>query len=49
VRWKYNWTYEVHMDWSSFSYSSERDSSTVYEEEYVSAWDTNDNFLTFPK
>ena len=46
---KYNWTYEVQMDWSSFGYSHLRDPHKVYEEEYVSAWNTTDDFLTFPQ
>ena len=46
---KYNWTYEVQMDWSSFAYSNLRDPHKVYEEEYVSAWRTTDDFLTYPQ
>ena len=49
IKWKYNWEYEVHMDWSSFSFSGERDPEKVYEEEYVSSWDSTDDFLTYPK
>ena len=38
-KWRYNWEYEVQMDWSSFSFSNDRDPTRVYEEEYVSSWD----------
>ena len=48
VKSRYNWEYEVQMDWSSFSFSGERDSSIVYEEEYVSSWNTTDTYETLP-
>ena len=49
TQWKYKWTYELQMDWSSFSHALDRDPHTLYEEEYVSSWETLDNFLTLPR
>lgn len=41
--YKTNWTYEIQMDWSSFSYEFSRDSDKVYEEEYTSSWNVSDD------
>lgn len=46
--WKYNWSYEVQMDWSSYSNAMSRDSSLVYEDEYVASWNTDEDFLFWP-
>ena len=42
---KNKWYYEISMDWSSFSYADQRDSSKIYEEEYVSSWSLYNNEL----
>ena len=47
--WKYNWTYEIRMDWSSFKNSdvfqeaSYRKSNILYEDDYVSSWEVGAN------
>ena len=43
--YKTNWVYEVQMDWSSYSQALSRDSHKVYEEEYTSSWDIENNTL----
>lgn len=40
--WSTNWTYEVQMDWSAYNDQKNRDSSKVYEDEYVSSWEITD-------
>ena len=48
-----NWTYEVQMDWSSYSQgnSALKDPHKVYEDEYVSSWqvDEEDDTKLLPK
>lgn len=47
--WKYNWTYEVQMDWSAFKHpnifgaASYRQSDVLYEDDYVSSWQVGAN------
>lgn len=46
IKWRYNWEYEVQMDWSSFSFSGNRATTKVYEEEYVESWNFTNNLFT---
>lgn len=39
--WKYDWEYEICMDWSSYSQGANRESDVIYEDEYVSSWQFN--------
>lgn len=39
IKWLSPWCYEIQMDWSA--YSEDRDAEKVYEEPYVSSWETN--------
>lgn len=41
-----NWTYKVDMDWSAHSSAHNRSSNQVYEDEYVSSWNTGDGTLS---
>ena len=44
-----NWDYEIQMDWSSFSNQDERDTHKVYEDEYVSSWELDENGSAIPR
>ena len=44
VQWLTPWCYEVRMDWSNYS-DFQRDSTKVYEDEYVSNWDVSGKAL----
>lgn len=44
---KYDWDYEIQMDWSGFSSGAARDPHKVYEEEYVSSWNVDPFEYTF--
>ena len=46
--WKYTWRYKVQMDWSSYSWAEERQEDIIYEDEYVSSWETNSDYEFFP-
>ena len=50
-QYRWNWTYEVRMDWSAFSPQvggGQKRADVLYEDEYVSAWEIRDKQL-FPK
>ena len=50
--WKTNWTYELQMDWSSFSslYADEtKRSDTLYEDEYISSWQVSESNQVLPR
>ena len=51
--WRTNWTYEVQMDWSSYSNNDNKDESKdphkVYEDEYVSSWQLDNDTKLVPR
>ena len=49
--WRTNWTYEVQMDWSSYSQGIDKlkDPHKVYEDEYVSSWQLDNSMTLQPK
>lgn len=50
--WRTNWTYELQMDWSAFStlYTSElKQSDVLYEDEYISSWQLDENGKMAPR
>lgn len=50
--WRTNWTYELQMDWSAFStlYTSElKRNDVLYEDEYISSWQLDENNKLLPR